>query len=88
MRPLVRRNVALDAEAPRAHGASVGLLPGVGTLVRDNGALFSEALWAHGASIGLLPGVGPLMRRNVALPGEAPQNQRHKINADVSRSIT
>ena len=40
--PLVGRNVALAAEAPWAHGASVGFLAGVGPLVRRNIALFEN----------------------------------------------
>ena len=66
------RNVALVAEAPRAHGASVGLLAGVRPLVRRNFALVGEHPWAHGASVGLLAGVGPLVPGNGALTGEAP----------------
>ena len=39
------------------------------------------------SSLALLAGVGPLVPGNGALVAEAHQNQRHKINADVSRSI-
>ena len=43
VRPLVRRNDALAAEAPRAHGLSVWLLAGMRPLVPGNGALIAEA---------------------------------------------
>ena len=59
MGPLVPRNgnVALPCELPRAHGASVGLVPGMSPLVLRNVALVGEARWAHGASVWLLPRV-------------------------------
>ena len=65
-------NVALFGKPHQAHGASVGLLAGVGPLVRRTGAFLSEPHRAHGASVGLLARVGPLVRRNGALVAEPP----------------
>ena len=67
-------------------------LAGVGQLVHGDVALLAEHLCADRAGIrlpnGVGHGVGPLVDGDVGLRGEPLQNQRHKINADVSRSIT